>query len=109
MRKEEISKRVSCIKELLEKYESPKTFKRGDVVRQVRGLDSIDPSSADYSVVVCMLDEPVFDNTVGRESPAFHEPLDMVIAATGAGMGEDHEWLALMYVDSKRFEVVNDM
>ena len=106
MDKEWISKRVSYIKELLEKYESPKTFKRGDVVRQVRGLDSIDPSQVDYCVVVGVLDEPVFDETVCMESPRFREPLDMVVASVGRGMGEDHDWLGLMHVNSRRFEIV---
>lgn len=88
------------LQDALRRYQRGYQFKTGDLVQWKPGLkDRKLPLDTEPAIVVQVLDEPVFDSTVGAGSPYFNVPYDLVLGVVDA----DGDFLTFHFT-SARFE-----
>ncbi len=91
---------VNRLEELCKSLVEPIQFAPGALVQWKPGLKNRTFPAYDVpSVVVEVLDPPLFDDTRGSGSAYFHEPLSLVL-----GILDDDDELVLFHFDGRRFQ-----
>jgi len=86
-----------CHKSLSKKTD----FREGQIVKWKKRMQNKKlPKKDQPAIVVAILDEPIFEDTVPAGSPYYREPIDIVLGL----FHEDGSFLAFHY-DSRRFEL----
>lgn len=93
-------RRLSILRELLEKYSKKTDLKNGDLIKWKAGLKNKKrPDYDEFAMVIEVLEDPVRVDDESSGSPYFREALDIRAAL----VDEDGE-LLFYYFDSNRFE-----